>query len=180
MSCPAQATTELRNSQELDYSKVLKQSPSWPTFSPMGSYALYAELAALSWLHSHGRWHLADRLWWTGLLPEGELVMEVGTGCYYMVLKVFDMAALVWPMLQLKPNAFTWGRPDQLTWKFATKQLDFKVLATQVVSPMAAWSAQEHESVEPQLEVLYHAVGEPQDLLRFQSSRVFCISRRRS
>lgn len=99
--------------------------------------------------------------------------MEVGTGCYYMVLRVFDMAVLMWPMLQLRPKAFTWGRPGQLTWKFATKQLDFKVQATHVVSPMAAWAAQQDAADAPQLEVLYYAVGEPQDLLQFQSNRGF-------
>jgi hypothetical protein len=166
-------TKKLRDSQELDYKKILVQTATWPTFTPVSSYNLYAELAVLSWLHSHGRWHEVDNLWWVGLLPEGKIVVEAGTGCFYMVLKSFDMAALMWPMEQPRPGVFTWGKPGQLAWKFATTKLCFQVQATRMVSPMTARAEQADQAGAPCLEVTYHAVGEPQDLLEHQAKAGF-------
>ena len=164
-----QVTPKLKASGKLDLGKVTVGNPSWPTFTPQSSYVLYAELAALEWLHSHGRWHLADKLWWAALLPEKQLVVDSDES-YFLVLKVFDMAALLWPVEFCRPGVLTWGRPSQLSWHFATKQSDFRVQPCRVVSPLVARAAAPGLPLSDCLQVAYHAVGEPEDLLKYQGS----------
>eukprot|EP00972_Heterocapsa_arctica_P075731 11169277-Heterocapsa_arctica.AAC.1 len=62
-------------------------------------------------------------------------------------------------MEQPRPGVFTWGKPGQLALKFATRQCDFKVQATRMVSSMISSAEQADQAGALCLEVTYHAIG---------------------
>ena len=87
-------------SDSVDLGRIIK-TQSWPTYSAQSIKGRVADLQLLLALKSRGEWDKAEAAWHVQLWPECEVMAEVATRETFMVIKVYETAALVWPVLQV-------------------------------------------------------------------------------
>ena len=91
--------SEEKSQDSIDLKSVTKPC-DWLSPSTVSIRNLYAQAVFLMYLHEHDKWGRAADGYMVTFLPEGEVVTSKDSGTMSLVVKVFDKAALLWPMQQ--------------------------------------------------------------------------------
>ena len=117
--------------------KEIGGKETWPTFNAQSVKNCSAHLALMVLLHSEDKWAEAEAAIYAQLLPEGQIVLQGTTGKIFLVVKVLEVAALTWPVVECGANIFELDLTIQkLEWVFAFGVDDFSVLSVSVMSPL--------------------------------------------
>jgi hypothetical protein len=87
-------------------------------------------------LHEHDKWGRAADGYMVTFLPEGEVVTSKDSGTMSLVVKVFDKAALLWPMQQQDDVLSLDMDMAELTWACCVCLDDILVAPTAPCSPV--------------------------------------------
>lgn len=89
---------QMSEEQQLDWDLVknITGKLDWPTHTPETEQQRWADFALLQRVAASGRWQDMEDAWYTGLLPEGAVVLMQGHPLY--VVRTYKHAALVWPL----------------------------------------------------------------------------------
>ena len=127
----SESEEERKFSQKL---KAVTGDATWPTFTPESQQETFANLALVMHLYrTGGDWALAERAYFSSMLPEGHCISKDGKA--YYVVRVYEHGALCWPVtLGTCEFYFDWSI-EKLTWVFIFGMDEVKVLPVKAVSP---------------------------------------------
>ena len=112
---------------------------SYVKYNPESSLTLIAEQRLQIELFRRDDWGKSQHSWHCGLIPENEVVEDVGATERYWVAKTHDCAFQAWPALSDESGAV---RPDlsvgKLDWKFVFDMTQIVVLPAKARSPLVA------------------------------------------
>lgn len=78
----------------------ITKTQAWNTYSAQSIKQRVADLELMQVLSDGGDWSLADAAWHVQLWPEGRVLVNQPRREVFLVLRVYESAALVWPMFQ--------------------------------------------------------------------------------
>lgn len=117
--------------------RAIMQKQDWVTYTSQSIKSTYPQLQLLRHLHTHDCWHLAGAAWTAGLLPQGLVVEDTVLQEKFMVIRVMEPAALVWPIRQHGDNVFALDLDaKKLEWRFAFDVEQFMVYPAKPLSPL--------------------------------------------
>ena len=127
--------SESRSQDSIDLKSVTKPC-DWLSPSTLSVRNLYAQAVFLMYLHEHDKWGRAADGYMVTFLPEGEVVTSKDSGTMSLVVKVFDKAALLWPMQQQDDVLSLDMDIAELTWTCCVCLDDILVAPTAPCSPV--------------------------------------------
>lgn len=109
---------------------------SWTTWTSQTIKNSFAHLQLLLHMHKTKSWDWVGGSWHVSFLPVGQVLLDEVANEFFMVLKVLDGAALLWPLAQAGANLYQLDLEARLQWKVVLEEAAIVVLPTRVLSPV--------------------------------------------
>jgi hypothetical protein len=110
---------------------------SWFSYSAQSVKSVVSNMYFLRYLHRHNMWEHADGAWVVQMLPEGCIIHDKKSSDEFLVVKVLQHAALVWPVVKGDDDVRELDlRTDTLEWFVTFSVDDLEVLPCMVPSPL--------------------------------------------
>ena len=111
------------------------------THNPTTMQERGAELALFRELHRGDSWHRADDAFQAALMPQGSLVRKKAADKYFFIIRVYNVALLLWPASQPVVNLWV---PDpsasSLEWHCVFCLSDWEEIPLTYTSPLHAFT----------------------------------------
>ena len=141
---------------EIAFCKKLKEVTGplkWPTFTPESQQQIFANLALLRHIHEIEKdWQKVESAYRASFLPEGHCVLQDGS--LYYVVRVYDVAALCWPVTLYATHVVLNMNISELSWVFVFDVESIKVRRLEAVSPIFMFDS--HKAASAGITLKHH------------------------
>lgn len=158
----AKHTTDDASDKGVPLRKVLG-AQKWTTYNAQTVRETYSHIHLFLHARRNNCWQQVGNFWMVQLLPEFQLFRDTRSDRVYFTIKVFEAAAVAWPMVQVANNMWRMDMTvTQLTW-FVLLDLDsVQVMTAKVMSPvrmsLSGWSPSQDST-------LFESTGPAEGLL---------------
>ena len=117
--------------------RELLGTQNWTTYNSQTVKRSIAQMMLLVHAAAAERWDTIGEHWWTGVVPALHILFDADTKEFFMPVRVWDCAALLWPIREVSRDVFCLDVTiKKLIWRTFWQVDDLMVVPTKPISPL--------------------------------------------
>ncbi|CAK0789083.1 unnamed protein product [Prorocentrum cordatum] len=161
-------------SEGIPCNDVLKDH-TWPTVTAHELFRFSSEQSLISYMVRTDSISVADYFWYASIFPEGEVVHNLLTDSFSLVLRVAeDSGVLMWPCELTSDEYIYLNRPTFLEWTHVDDLKEWNIVNTTIVSPLRLMTSHEGAKLENPIGcVIRRSSADDSRMLAWHAQRAF-------